>query len=139
MIIQTQRPWHLIVLDTVLTVIAWAGFLALFVMGFKSLWAMLQNHNPEYLVNEVIPLINTFGFYTILGILNALILFFWARYNIYRFRGKERRKPIENLNQDGLLHSFNISHASLQALHENKVVVIHHQPDGSVAAVQTLQ
>jgi biofilm PGA synthesis protein PgaD len=138
MIIQTQRPWRLIALDTALTILAWAAFLALFAMGLKSLLAMLQNHNPEYLATEIIPLLNTFGFYTVLGVVNAFILFFWARYNIYRFRGKDRRKPIENLNYDGLLTSFNINNASLQALHENKVVVIHHRQDGSVEAVKGL-
>ncbi|MAL02018.1 MAG: poly-beta-1,6-N-acetyl-D-glucosamine biosynthesis protein PgaD [Alcaligenaceae bacterium] len=139
MIIETQRPWRLVVLDTFLTIIAWVAFLALFALGFKSLWVMVQNHNPEYFVNDVIPLVNTFSFYTVLGIINAFILFFWARYNIYRFRGKERRKPIDNLNHTDLLNSFRIDTISLQALHENKVVVIHHQPDGSVKTVDTLQ
>jgi biofilm PGA synthesis protein PgaD len=138
MIIQTQRPWHLIVLDTFLTILAWAAFLTLFAVGFQSLLAMVQNHNPDYLVTEVIPLLNTFGFYTALGVVNALLLFFWARYNIYRFRGLDRRKPIGNLKHDGLLSSFNINHASLKTLHENKVVVIHHRQDGSVEAVKGL-
>lgn len=139
MIIQTQRPVSLIVLDTLLTLLAWACFLWLFSVGFRSLLEMIGNHNPEYYVNEIVPLINTFAFYTALGIINALILFSWARYNIYKYRGVDRRKQPENLSSAELINSFEISLPGLQHLHENQVVHIHHHPDGSVESVRVLQ
>ena len=134
LLIRTERRWLPRAIDFLLTLLAWLGFLYLFIHGFI---AVLQ-HNPSARMHLHFGLlfatIDTLATYLLVGLVNALILLTWAKYNEIR-RRVERRKPIPALTQVQLLASFGLTLPMLQTLRDNRICTVHHNDAGRVVAV----
>jgi poly-beta-1,6-N-acetyl-D-glucosamine biosynthesis protein PgaD len=73
-----------------------------------------------------------------LGIAFCIILFIWARVNIFRFTGKVRRnsKLLPNLEQD--CKWINVEPNEISQAREAQAVLCHHDDGGKLIAVQIM-
>ena len=60
----------------------------------------------------------------------------WAVYNHLRFRGKDRRQPIDALTDHQLAMSFAVTPQQLAQLRGARVAVIHHSGDGEIRGIE---
>lgn len=65
----------------------------------------------------------------------GLALLLWARNEQRRFRGKERRRRRPDVARAELVRDLHADPDAAASLLTAKVAIIHHRPDGSVAAV----
>lgn len=136
MVIRSQRPWWRIALDVVLTCIAWVGFIYLLVRGLQA--ALLRKDADGFempLIQQLLPTLNDISAYIVVILVQGLILLSWARYNSYRFRGKQRRIAIQPLSDENLIADYGIAAESLQALRQQTISVIEHTYNGSIAKI----
>jgi len=80
---------------------------------------------------------------TILGyllslVVSAAILIGWAKYNQYRFAGKDRRKPPLPLTAERLCTSFAVSAVRLKQAQHAQAMVIDHDEEGAVVDLGVL-
>ncbi|MGP1684710.1 MAG: poly-beta-1,6-N-acetyl-D-glucosamine biosynthesis protein PgaD [Giesbergeria sp.] len=79
--------------------------------------------------------LETLLFYLRVGLVNALILSIWAKYNQIRHGGDERRKSIPVLKDSQLISSFDISSQMLDIFHNNQIVTVLHDESGRISDV----
>ena len=134
-IIKTQRIKHYIILDVVITIFAWIGFIYLVVSGFVR-----NIFNTYHLpVKSSIPdSINSLLVYCFIMSILASILIGWAFYNKRRFR-VERRNRRKEINFETLAESFDVDLNVLEALQTNKSSRIHHDHGAKITKVGDLQ
>lgn len=134
-IIKTQRTKHYILLDVVITIFAWIGFIYLVASGFARNFFNIY-HMP---VKASIPeAINSLLFYCVIMIILALILIGWAFYNKRRFR-VERRKRREEIKLETLAESLDVDPKVLKALQANKISRIYHDHGAKITQVGEVQ
>ncbi|OUI80121.1 hypothetical protein HK12_10030 [Acetobacter orientalis] len=134
-IIKTQRTKHYILLDVVITIFAWCGFIYLVASGFARNFFNIY-HMP---VKASIPeAINSLLFYCVIMIILALILIGWAFYNKKRFR-VERRKRREEIGLETIAESFDLDPNVLEALQTYKISEIHHDHGAKITQVGDVQ
>lgn len=136
MIIKTPRPWWRACIDLTVTTSAWLLFAYWFIDG---LYELLQQSAHAGLgsafFDEFFPSVRTIIVYTIVGGVNASLLFGWALSNRVRFRGKDRRKPIDQVSDDTLARHFGLTLTQLQRLRSTRVVDITHSLDGGIERI----
>jgi len=120
--------------DILLTMLGWAAFAYLFIAGT---FAMLAENpgDQAWLPAQLFSTLATLRDYTALTLAGALLLLVWAKYNQYRFRGKDRRKSEALLSEAKLLASFKISSAQLSVLQQARTSVIRHDEHGNILGV----
>lgn len=125
-LIITERSLLLRLIDSLLTLIAWAGFIWLIYHGVVSvLHAQLQT--------GAMPLnltVNTVVFYLLIVLLNSLLLVLWAKYNQVRF-STERRTRQEEMPDDQLAVHFGLTPEVLKQLHQSQIAVVNYNNDGT--------
>ncbi|MGY8526084.1 poly-beta-1,6-N-acetyl-D-glucosamine biosynthesis protein PgaD [Paracidovorax citrulli] len=130
-----SRPGWL--LDALLTVLAWAGFVYLCATGLHAVLAHGQAQGPGVPFWEaMLPTMGTLTVYAVVALVNGVALLGWAVYNQYRFAGMDRRRSMPALRRDELAGSFGISPQRLDALQRAKVAVVAHEEDGAIAQVE---
>jgi len=134
MIVRTRRSLPRYWLDVALTALAWVAFIILFGRGIVNLAQERLAGIPVPFWQEVLPTMRTLLIYALVAIVNALILFGWAGYNWWRFRGESRRRYPPPLSDEQLLQYFGIAAAQLAELRRARIVVAHHTPEGRIAA-----
>lgn len=122
-IIITEPRLSIRIVDSILTLIAWGGFLYLIIHEYQQLFS--QQYRPE--VSPAITLLNYFLF----ALIYVLLFILWAKYN-QLFFSRERRKRKDMPNQDKLAKSFAISIAELEKLESHKVIKVFHSPSGEI-------
>lgn len=134
-IIKTRRTKHYILLDVVITIFAWIGFIYLVASGFTR-----NIFNTYHLpVKASIPqTINSLLLYCVIMIILASILIGWALYNKRRFR-VERRKRREEIKLETLAESLDVDPNVLEALQANKISRIHHDGGARITQIADLQ
>lgn len=136
MIIRTPRSRLHFVIDVIVTLIAWVALLYFFGMGMLSI---LQGHRsgPEVtlLVERLVPSAGTVGAYMLVALFNAAVLLLWAKYNEWRFRGKERRQPPTPLTDEQLAKSFGVDLAERLRAAPSRRMTVHHDAEGNVQAI----
>lgn len=134
-IIKTQRTKHYILLDVVITIFAWIGFIYLVASGFTR-----NIFNTYHLpVKASIPqTINSLLLYCVIMIILASILIGWAFYNKRRFR-VERRKRREEIKLETLAESLDVDPNILEVLQANKISRIHHDGGAKITQIGDLQ
>lgn len=134
-LIFTQQRWLPYLVDVLLTAIAWAGFVYLFFTGFLN---VIQHRvvPGEHLHFELFfATVETLLFYLLVGVINALILSIWAKYNQIRHGGDERRQSIPVLKDSQLISSFDISPQMLDLFHNHQIVTVMHDEQGGISRV----
>ncbi|MBT0717997.1 poly-beta-1,6-N-acetyl-D-glucosamine biosynthesis protein PgaD [Rosenbergiella epipactidis] len=122
-IIITEPRRSIRIVDSILTLIAWGGFLYLIIHEYQQLFS--RQYRPE--VSPAITLLNYFLF----AIIYVLLFILWAKYN-QLFFSRERRKRKGMPNQRKLAKSFAISIAELEKLESHKVIKVFHSPSGEI-------
>ena len=132
-LIHTRQGRLMRLVDLLVTLIAWFGFLYLFVRGVL---AVLRYQGPDVAARlELLhATFDTLGWYLVVAIFNASVLAAWAIYNQIR-RRVERRSKIPALDDEKLSASFRLTPQLLRALRTNQVIVVHNDDHGGIADV----
>lgn len=116
--------------DIVLTLIAWAGFLWLIYTGVVE--TLIKR--PEMGPRPVASTFNTLTLYLVIAVFYGATLIIWAKYNQFRFRTERRsRKP--GLERDDVAESFRVSPELVTELSQARVSVAHHDEHGGLIGV----
>lgn len=133
-LIITERGWLPKLVDIVLTLIGWIGFIWLFTTGLLALVKASPWGGPRPLTSEL----STLTLYAVIGLFNALVLIAWAKYNQVRFR-VERRSRRPGLVQQEVAKSFAITAQDVTTLSSHDVLRVHHDEHGQITGIETLQ
>ena len=75
------------------------------------------------------------GWYTLIVFLIAIIFGGWMLINLFRFRGRERRKPIVQVNDKQVAEYFGVDSEYLSSFTGQRSVTVHQTQDGSISAI----
>ncbi len=121
-------------LYSVLTLIAWTVWLYLFVPLVSLLaWWFGIDAFSRYLLepadrSDLLTLLTYSG----VVVLSALVVVAWSIYNLRRYGGLDRRKPVPPVSDEELRQRHGIDAATLTALREQRRVVLHMDPAISI-------
>lgn len=127
-----QRP-VMLVIDVILTLLAWTGLVMLIVRGLVP---MLDTHGGPRLGAPIFAAMQTLQVYFWIAVINGAILITWARYQKRRSDSfAQRRAATPSLSDDALMESFHLSASDLDRLQQPGVLVIHNDEEGGVEKV----
>jgi biofilm PGA synthesis protein PgaD len=78
---------------------------------------------------------NLVGWYALVVLIIGSTLLGWAGYNLFRFRGKERRKSAGSSDKNDIAQQFAVQIDQLQKWHRAKRLTIHHTEEGHIERV----
>ena len=135
-IIRTRQRPILVVIDVILTVLAWVGLLFLLVRG---LWPLMETHaGAPRIDSSAFDALGTLQIYLWIAVVNAVILIAWARYQQRKSRSfAQRRLPSPVIDDAGLSKSFKLCDDRLQKLRTPGVITIHNDQEGDISHVVT--
>lgn len=133
-IIRTRQRPFLVVIDVILTVLAWVGLLFLLVRG---LWPLIETSGGPRIDHSAFDALGTLQVYMWVALVNAVILIGWARYQQRKSRSfAQRRLPSPVIGDEGLSKSFAVRRAFPETAHAG-VMTIHNDQDGDISHVET--
>lgn len=127
----TERRLLPRIIDVLLTLIAWVGFIYLIYKGLINALA----HSPYMGVRPFFTSLDTVTFYILVALINGLVLIGWAKYNQYRFR-VERRSRRPGLEHHELAESMRITPELAMELNKGRVMTVHHHENGEIEYVE---
>jgi biofilm PGA synthesis protein PgaD len=135
-IIRTRQRPLLLVIDVLVTLVAWIGLLFLLIRG---LWPLVETHvGGPRIDNSAFDALGTLQIYLWVALANALVLIGWARYQQRKSRSfAQRRLPSPVIDDQGLSKSFKLCDDRLQKLRTPGVMTIHNDQDGDISHVET--
>lgn len=134
-IIRTRQRPFLVVIDVLMTAVAWAGLLYLLIEG---LLPMFEPHERPQAEAPVFAALGTLQVYCWVALLNALILISWARYQHRKSKSfPHKRLPAPVVDDNGLIKSFKINGDRLEKLRQPGSMTIHNNAEGDVSHVVT--
>ncbi|MDC9588246.1 poly-beta-1,6-N-acetyl-D-glucosamine biosynthesis protein PgaD [Xenorhabdus sp. XENO-10] len=121
-------------IDILLTVLAWVGFIYLFTMGLSH----FSHNGPRPFVSVFTSAFTlepgSIVLYIAIAIFNALLLIGWAKYNQRRFRTERRRhRPV--LTHAEIAQSFILEKNLLDILRQSKVSSITYDNHGHIISI----
>jgi len=129
-----QRPF-LVVVDAIMTLLAWIGLLYLLIQG---LWPLFDGHTGPRIDVSFFDALNTLEVYLWVGLLNAAVLISWARYQQRKSRSySQRRLPAPVVGDEGLSRSFKLSEDKFARMRQSARMVVHNDEHGGVREVFT--
>ncbi|WP_434708803.1 poly-beta-1,6-N-acetyl-D-glucosamine biosynthesis protein PgaD [Pseudomonas sp. R1-1] len=135
-IIRTRQRPVLLVIDVLITLVAWVGLLFLLIRG---LWPLVETHaGGPRIDNSAFDALGTLQIYLWVALVNAVVLIGWARYQQRKSRSfAQRRLPSPVVDDQGLSKSFKLCDERLQKLRTPGVMTIHNDQDGDISHVET--
>jgi biofilm PGA synthesis protein PgaD len=134
-IIRTRQRPFLVVIDIVLTVLAWVGLLYLLALGLLPL---IDSHAGPRIYASFFDALGTLQIYLWVALFNAVILITWARYQQRKSKSfAQRRLPAPVVDDQGLSKSFKLTGDRLAKLRTSGSMTIHNDQDGDVSHVIT--
>lgn len=130
-IITEPRP-VLRMMDALLTLLAWVGFIYLIYREYYVLFPDVSDGSSPASSGPVILLY--YGFFAFLYI---AIFILWAKYNQHFFT-KERRQRKKVPDERTLAQSFSITVNELEILNHHRMLRVHHDPRGGIARIDKL-
>lgn len=123
-------------LYSVLTLIAWTVWLYLFVplLSLFAWWFGIEAFSLYLLEPADRSDLLTLLTYAGVVVLSAVVIVAWSIYNLRRYGGLDRRKPIPPVSDEELRARHDIDAATLAALREQRRVVLHLDPAISIEA-----
>ena len=118
-------------LDILLTLMAWAGFIYMIYNGLINYLV----HSPYSGIRPILTTFNTVTFYAIVAIVNGLVLIGWAKYNQLRFR-VERRSRRPGLEENEVADSLHIATEIALELNKGRVLTVFHNESGEIVNVE---
>lgn len=135
MVIRSARGHWRHALDILLTWVAWAFFTFLVARGIWSVLSGQREGVDMPWLTPLLPGMSDLGVYLLAMLLQGGLLVLWARYNFWRFRGRQRRAAPLPMDDDSLLRHYGIPADGLRRLRDLPVSIIHHAQDGSIVQV----
>ncbi len=129
-LIFTERRLLPRIIDVLLTIFAWVGFLYLIYKGLITALA----HSPYMGVRPFFTTLDTVTFYILVALVNGLVLIGWAKYNQFRFR-VERRSRRPGLEDHELAESLRITRELVTELNKARVLTVHHHENGEISHI----
>lgn len=129
-LIYTERRRLPRLLDTLLTLLIWIGFLWLIYQGLISVLQVRPDAGPRPLNLSI----STITMYVLIALFNSLLLILWAQYNQHRF-AVERRTRRDELSDEKLAGYFGMTADMLLQMKDTQVIVVSHDVDGSLTGV----
>ncbi|HHN8542830.1 poly-beta-1,6-N-acetyl-D-glucosamine biosynthesis protein PgaD [Citrobacter cronae] len=129
-LIFTERRLLPRIIDVLLTIFAWVGFLYLIYKGLITALA----HSPYMGVRPFFTTLDTVTFYILVALVNGLVLIGWAKYNQFRFR-VERRSRRPGLEEHELAESLRITRELVTELNKARVLTVHHHENGEISHI----
>lgn len=136
MIVKTQRSRLGLAVDMLLTAPAWIAFFYLFGSGIAAILRGAADGPQAPILPAFLPTMHTLLAYLAVALVNAALLYGWALYNLYSFRGLDRRRRAPPVGDERLARSFAIGAAQLATLRTSRVAVIHHDTSGGISAIE---
>jgi biofilm PGA synthesis protein PgaD len=132
-IITTRQRPVLIVVDTLFTVLAWAGFLYLLFLG---IWPLIGSHDGPRIGASAYDALGTLQIYLWVAVFNAVVLIGWARYQQRKSKSyAQRRLAAPVVDDQSLSKSFKLSRERLHKLRSPGSMTIHNDHDGDISHV----
>lgn len=135
MVIRSARGHWRLALDILLTWLAWAFFTFLVARGIWSVLSAQREGVDMPWLTPLLPGMSDLGVYLLAMLLQGGLLLLWARYNFWRFHGRQRRAAPLPMDDDSLLRHYGIPADGLRRLRNLPVSVIHHAQDGRIVQV----
>ncbi|CAM3672964.1 poly-beta-1,6-N-acetyl-D-glucosamine biosynthesis protein PgaD [Xenorhabdus thuongxuanensis] len=130
LIFTEQRLWPRLI-DILLTILAWVGFVYLFIVGLFY----ASHNNPKPFISTLFTSeLGTVAIYIAIAIFNAFLLISWAKYNQRRFR-IERRRHRPALTHTEVAQSFTLEQGLLDTLRQSKVSSITYDNQGHIIEI----
>lgn len=129
-LIFTERNALPRLIDSLLTLIAWAGFIWLIYHGLVS----VLYPQPELGAASFTPTFATVVFYLLIALINTLVFVIWAKYNQLRF-STERRTRRQGLADAQLAIHFGLAEEQLEQLNQAQIAVVHYNNDEAILNV----
>ncbi|MDC9592467.1 poly-beta-1,6-N-acetyl-D-glucosamine biosynthesis protein PgaD [Xenorhabdus sp. IM139775] len=129
-------------MDILLTVLAWVGFIYLFIVGLFN----ASHHGPSAFTSTftsaftstftstLTSKLGSLALYIAIAIFNALLLIGWAKYNQRRFK-IERRRHRPALTHAEVAQSFILEQKLLEVLKQSKVSSITYDNHGHIIGI----
>jgi len=133
-IIRTRQRPFMVVVDVVLTVLAWVGLLYLLIRGLIPL---LDTHEGPRFESGMLGALTTLQFYAWVAVLNALLLISWARYRQRRNRNYPPRLPAPVVDDKRLSESFKLSDETFAQMRQPGIMTVHNDEEGGITHVTT--
>ncbi|WP_338885069.1 MULTISPECIES: poly-beta-1,6-N-acetyl-D-glucosamine biosynthesis protein PgaD [Xenorhabdus] len=130
LIFTEQRLWPRLI-DILLTILAWVGFIYLFMVG---LFYVSHNDPKPFTATLFTSELGTIILYIAVAIFNAFLLIGWAKYNQRRFR-IERRRHRPALTHTEVAQSFTLEQKLFDTLRQSKVSSITYDNHGHIIGV----
>lgn len=134
MIISTSRTLPGFLFDALLTAVGWMAFIYLFGAGILAILRGAAQGPQASLLPTFLPTLGTLSTYAIVFVINAVILICWALYNNFRFKGFDRRKPIDAISTVRVARSFSVTLDEVNSLRSAQVLTVHHNAQGGISA-----
>jgi biofilm PGA synthesis protein PgaD len=103
-------------------------FIAWLVSGFLGYREMVQLSNYR-------DLLHAFSWYALVILILGGGLLAWATYNLLRFRGKERRRPLPDVSLETYAQYIGVAQSDLAAWRSAKIVIVHNDRSGRIESV----
>ncbi|MDC9613275.1 poly-beta-1,6-N-acetyl-D-glucosamine biosynthesis protein PgaD [Xenorhabdus khoisanae] len=117
-------------IDILLTILAWGGFIYLFMLGLLN-----SSHNGPRPFAAIFTLeVGVIALYIAIAVFNALLLIGWAKYNQRRFR-IERRHHRPTLTHAEVAKSLTLEQKLLDVLRQSKVSSITYDNHGHIIGI----
>jgi biofilm PGA synthesis protein PgaD len=136
LLIRTQQHWLPRLVDILLTIAAWVGFLSLIYIGTKGLIGSIPHDLRLSFSNNLMRTLQTLLVYVAGGALMGAILLIWAKYNEVRAGLYERRAFVPPIGVEALSSSFEVSDAIIKFLQNEQVWILHNYEHGELSAVE---
>ncbi len=112
---------------SVLTLLAWMVWLYLFLPLISlAAWWFGADRFSRYLLEPAdrSHLLTLLGYAGVV-VISAVVIIAWSYYNLRRFRGRDRRRPMPPVRDEELMQRFDIDAVTLRALRHGRRLVLH--------------
>lgn len=121
------------IIDILLTLLAWSGFIWLFIHSMLHMVHTSATAGPRPLASGL----GSIALYIAIVLFNGLLLIGWAKYNQFRFR-VERRRRRPGLELQEVAQSFAISDRDAWVLNRHDIMRVHHDNHGQIRQIEAL-
>jgi biofilm PGA synthesis protein PgaD len=122
--------------DWIMTTLWWIFWLYLIREVFTIAVDLLSARSDELRMERVVDITSTFAFYFQIIVINGVVLILWARYNRFRFRGKDRRSAKSSVTPEEIAESLEMSVALVETAQRARRMVVHHDELGLIEQVE---
>ncbi|MDC9580616.1 poly-beta-1,6-N-acetyl-D-glucosamine biosynthesis protein PgaD [Xenorhabdus sp. PR6a] len=121
-------------MDILLTILAWVGFIYLFIVGLFNTSHHGTSAFTSTLTSTLTSELGSIALYIAIAIFNAFLLIGWAKYNQHRFK-LERRHHRPALTHAEVAQSFILEQKRLDVLKQSKVSSITYDNHGHIIGI----